>query len=215
MKKLLIFLFLIATALPVSAQNFQEWFQQKQTKKKYLAEQIFALQSYRTVLKKGYEVSQRGLSLVSNITNGDFDQHKDHFQSFEKVNSKVKNHPDTRQIIELASTIQQVSRQYQKQLSSLNQLNASEENVVSQVFLNIQKEIGQLLTELQALLQNSELSLSDSKRIIRLEQLLLHMQSIYSYTMRFGQEAIQLSSLREQELNGISQARNFHTHDQL
>lgn len=215
MKKLLIFLFLIATALPVSAQNFQEWFQQKQTKKKYLAEQIFALQSYRTVLKKGYEVSQRGLSLVSNITNGDFDQHKDHFQSFEKVNSKVKNHPDTRQIIELASTIQQVSRQYQKQLSSLNQLNASEENVVSQVFLNIQKETGQLLTELQALLQNSELSLSDSERIIRLEQLLLHMQSIYSYTMRFGQEAIQLSSLREQELNGISQARNFHTHDQL
>lgn len=215
MKKLLILLYLLSAASPVTAQNYQEWFQQKQTKKKYLAEQIIALQPYGTVLKKGYELSQQGLSLIHTITSGDFIQHEDHFKSFTNVSPELKNHSVTQQLIALAENIQQVSTQSQKQLRSQNQLNVSEESVVSHVFLNIQKETAQLLSELQTLLQNDSLGLSDSELINRLEQLHLHMQSIYSYTIRFGQEAIQLSNIRELELNAISQVRVYHTLDRL
>lgn len=215
MKKLLILLYLISAALPVTAQNYQEWFQQKQTKKKYMAEQIIALQAYGTVLKKGYKVSQQGLGLIHTIKSGDYSQNKDHFQSFSNLNPELKNHSDTRQLIALAEKIQQISTQSQQQLRSRNQLNVSEESVVSHVFLNIQKETAQLLSELQTLLQNGSLSLSDSERIKRLEQIHLHMQSIYSYTVRFGLEAIQLSIHREQESNAINQVRIYHTLDHL
>ncbi|PZX51509.1 hypothetical protein LV84_03666 [Algoriphagus ratkowskyi] len=213
MKKLIILLYLITTALPLSAQNFEEWFNQKETKKRYLTEQIAALQAYGTVIKKGYEVTQQGLGMIQMIKTGDFSQHEDHFLSFLTINPQVKSHSDTRQIIALASRIQQLSTQTQQQLKSSKQLSQSEEAVVAHIFSNIKINSAALLHEAQLLLQNDALSFSDSQRIQRLKQLQIQMQEIHGFTVRMGQEFLQLAMQREQEFLEITQSRRYHNLD--
>lgn len=213
MKKLIILLYLITTALPLSAQNFEEWFNQKETNKRYLAEQIAALQAYGTVIKKGYEVTQQGLGMIQMIKTGDFSQHEDHFQSFLTVNPQVKSHADTQQIIALASRIQHLSTQTQQQLKSSNQLSQSEEAVVAHIFSNIKLNSAEILDQVLMLLQNDALSFSDSQRIQRLKQLKIQIQEIHGFTARMGQEFLQLASHRKQESQEIAQSRRYHNLD--
>lgn len=213
MKKLIILLYLITTALPLSAQNFEEWFNQKETNRKYLAEQIAALQAYGTVIKKGYEVSQQGLGMIQMIKTGDFSQHEDHFLSFLTINPQVKNHADTQQIIALATSIHEISTQTQNQLRSSNQLSKSEEAVVAHIFSNINRNSAGLLDEAQLLLQNDALSFSDSQRILRLKQLQNQMQEIYGFTARIRQEFLQLAMQRKKESQEIAQSRRYYNLD--
>ncbi|MDR7132662.1 hypothetical protein J2X69_005036 [Algoriphagus sp. 4150] len=210
MKKLIILLYLITASLPVPAQNFQEWWQQKKTKKQYLAEQIAALYAYGTVLKKGYELSEQGLGLIHTIKSGDFTQHQNHFQSFSTVNSAVKNHSAVQHIILLSSIIHHTSLETRQQLKQSRQFSQSEEAVVAHAFLNIEKKTDQLLRELQLVLQNDLLSLSDSERINRMEQLQLQMRQIHGFSTRFGQEALQLAVQRKQETQSIAQSGFYH-----
>lgn len=214
LKAFVILVHLLTAALPLSAQNFQEWWQQKKTQKQYLAEEIVAFQAYRTVLKEGYEVAHQGLGLIHTIKNGDFYQHQDHFQSFSNVSPEIKNHPDTRQIIALASRIQQLSSQTQQQIISSKQLTGSERAVVSHVFSNIQKECIVLLDELQQLLQNDALSLSDPERMEWISRLLDQLQQTHGYASQFGQEALQLAIYRKQESGTLTQSRIRHDLDQ-
>lgn len=210
MKKLIILLYLITGAMSLSAQNFQEWWQQKKTKKQYLIEQVAALQAYGSVIKKGYEVTQQGLGLIHTIKSGDFSQHEAHFQSFSSVNQAVINYSDTRLIIALASRSQQVATHIQTQLKSSKQLSQSEEAQVVHVFSNINHECASLLDELQLLLEKETLSLSDSQRLDRLKQIHTQMKEIYGFTVRIGQEFLQLTRLRKQEFQAIVQSRLAH-----
>jgi hypothetical protein len=65
--------------------NWNEWFRQKKTQLKYLAEQIAALKVYLEYLKKGYDVAQKGLSTIELIKSGSFSLHKDYFNSLKQV----------------------------------------------------------------------------------------------------------------------------------
>lgn len=210
MEKLIIILYLITVSLPLPAQNFQEWWQQKKTKKQYLIEQIAALQAYGTVLKKGYELTEQGLGLIHTIKSGDFVQHQDHIGSFSNVNPGLKNHSATRHIIWLSTKIHQASLETQHQLKQTKQLSQAEKAVIAHVFLNIENDIDQLHKELLLILQNNSLSLSDSERINRLEQLQSQMSQIHGLATRFGQEALQLAIQRKQESQAITQSRFYH-----
>ena len=64
MKKLLSVSILIMCFNLCHAQTWAEWFQQKQTQKKYLIEQIAALQVYLGYAKKGYDIASKGIHLL-------------------------------------------------------------------------------------------------------------------------------------------------------
>ena len=53
----LLILFVLAGGLS-QAQTFNEWFRQKATQKKYLIQQIAALQVYLDYVQKGYAIAQ-------------------------------------------------------------------------------------------------------------------------------------------------------------
>jgi hypothetical protein len=58
------------------AQTANEWFKQKKTQTKYLIEQIAALNVYLKTAKKGYDIAQRGLTLIGDIKDGSFQMDK-------------------------------------------------------------------------------------------------------------------------------------------
>ena len=59
-KQFLIILFAVVST-SVKAQTFAEWFQQGATQKKYLLQQIAALQVYIGYVQKGYSIAKKGL----------------------------------------------------------------------------------------------------------------------------------------------------------
>ena len=72
MKKILSVLIPIMCFNLCYAQTFEEWFQQTQTQKHYLVEQIAALQVYLGYVKKGYDIASKGIHTISDIKNGEF-----------------------------------------------------------------------------------------------------------------------------------------------
>src|SRR3954469_16187075 len=101
MKTTFIISLLLAFAGQSQGQTFSEWFRQKKTQKKYLIEQIAALQVYTGYLEKGYSIVIEGLSQISNIKHSDFDLHADYFSSLKYINPSIKNYKVAYAIIDM------------------------------------------------------------------------------------------------------------------
>ncbi len=85
--------------LPASSQTWAEWTQQKETQKKYLLQQITALQIYLSYAKKGYDIASKGINTVRNIKKGDFNLHQEFFSSLKNVNPKISRYVKVADII--------------------------------------------------------------------------------------------------------------------
>ena len=79
---------LFLAAGTVEAQTFSEWFRQKKTQKKYLLQQIAALQVYIGYAQKGYRIAKEGLTTIGGFTKGEFDLHSD----FQKLCKGSRHH---------------------------------------------------------------------------------------------------------------------------
>ena len=84
-----------------SAQTWSEWFAQKATQKKYLLEQLAALQVYTGYVKKGYGIARDGLGLVRDITGGEFKLHELFISGLKKVSPAVAGDARVAEIVVL------------------------------------------------------------------------------------------------------------------
>src|SRR5690242_14181300 len=94
----------------VHAQTFEEWFKQKETQIKYLVEQIIALKAYGEVMVKGYDIANKGLTNISGIKAGDYQQHSNYFLSLWKVKSDIKNYAKVASVYKMVAAIEQQRR---------------------------------------------------------------------------------------------------------
>ena len=89
MKKIVAIALLLSFATSGSAQTFAEWFNQKATQRKYLIQQIAALQVYIGYVSKGYSIAKNGLNTIRDIKRGDFNLHNSYLTSLVTVNPKI------------------------------------------------------------------------------------------------------------------------------
>ncbi|MCA6438992.1 MAG: hypothetical protein IM581_03630, partial [Chitinophagaceae bacterium] len=82
-----------------NAQTTDEWLNQKSTQKKYLLQQIAALQVYIGYAKKGYTVVTSGINTIRNIKNGDLNLHRDFFNRLKNVNPAIRRYAKVADII--------------------------------------------------------------------------------------------------------------------
>jgi hypothetical protein len=209
MKRLILIFYLASISLPSHAQTWNEWWKQKDTQKKYLAEQLIALKAYGAVLKEGYEVASKGLGLVHTIQNGDYAQHETYFSSFSAVNPQVKNHPQAMETVALYSKTRQLTLQIPSRLFLENRFTASEEKTIRHVLQSIATDCDDILAELQTLLEKDHLNLSDSDRMDQLSQIHEQMQEAHSYTIRFYQNCHNLSLSRQHESRAIEHQKSL------
>ena len=206
MKRLILIFYLANFTLTGNAQTFEEWWKQKDTQKKYLAEQIVALKAYGAVLKEGYEVASKGLGLVHTIQNGDYIQHETYFSSFSTVNPLLKKHPQAESTIALYSKTRQLTLQIPIKLFAENRFTASEEKVIGHVLQSISKHCDQMLLDLQTLLEKDQLNLSDSDQLSQIHD---QMLEAYGYTILFYQNCQNLSLSRQNETQAIEHHKSL------
>lgn len=116
MKRLFTLILFALFSLTPKAQTLAEWFQQGGTQKKYLLQQIAALQVYIGDVQKGYSIAKQGLNTISDIKNDEFNLHKDYFNSLKIVNPKIKNYSKVADISVLQVNIIKVYKEAEKQM---------------------------------------------------------------------------------------------------
>lgn len=207
MKKLIIALFLATAALPAGAQNFQEWWRQKETQKKYLAEQIVALQVYISTARKGYDIAQNGLTAIGNIKNGEFSLHDGFFRSLSNVSPAAGNYVRVADIISLqVKTVRSASQGY-KMAKASGWIRPGELDYIQQVYGRLADDCIAILSELQSLTTDNRMDMRDDERLQRIDGLYGQMSGNYRFAEEFGRETQLLAISRKREAKEIDNLR--------
>ncbi|ALL08772.1 hypothetical protein AQ505_12875 [Pedobacter sp. PACM 27299] len=184
-------------------QTFGEFFNQKKTQKRYLLEQIAALQVYIGYAKKGYDIASSGLQTVRDITSGEFNLHSGFINSLKLVSPAVRKNYKVIEIIDYQIRISKAfaSVKYNDLLSLPNQSYVGD--VQSQVIL----DCGNDLEELLLIITSGKIKMRDEERLKRLDKLYDSMIDKYAFTMDFIGQVNTLIRQSEQQQLWINQLR--------
>ncbi len=212
MKKLFILILFATLSTGTKAQTFAEWFRQSATQKKYLLQQIAALQVYIGYVQKGYSIAKQGLNTIGDIKHGEFNLHKDYFNSLKTVNPKIKNYSKVADIVLLQVDIIKIYKEAAKQVKQSGSLNAGEISYINDVFERLLDDCTKTIDVLITVTTSGELEMKDDERLKRIDALYSDMQDKYTFVQGFSNEAklFATSRIREQKdiqtiraLNGI------------
>ena len=187
----------------LSAQTWAEWFQQKTTQKKYLLQQIAALQVYSGYLSKGYTIAKNGLNTITSIKNGDFNQHDNYFTSLITVNPKIKQYGKVAVIIALQISIAKQSGNAIKNFRNNRHFTQAEIKYLQSVFNSLLSGCAKNLDELLNLITNGNLQMKDDERINAIDKIYIEMQDKQQFTRAFSNSTAGLSIQRSNEENDI------------
>ena len=194
--KTIFILLLLGISLFAKAQNWEEWTQLRKTQKKYLWQQIAALQVYIGYAKKGYDVANKGLATIRNIKNGDFNLHRDFIGSLKQVNPKIKKYAKVADISAYQVRIMKETKKTLQGMRETGQFTTDELDYCKIVFDNLLKECLKSIEELFLLITSGVLEMKDDERIKRIDALYADMQNKYAFSSTFSEEMGLLSVQR-------------------
>lgn len=207
MKRLITSILFALFSLASKAQTFAEWFQQGGTQKKYLLQQIAALQVYIGHVQKGYLIAKQGLTTISDIKNNEFNLHKDYFNSLKIVNPNVKNYSKVADISAMQVNIIKVYKEAAKHMKQSDSFNAEEISYINGVFKRLIDDCTKGTDELIAVTTSGRLEMKDDERLNRIDALYTDMRNRYTFVQGFSNEAKLLTASRIKEQNDIQSIR--------
>ncbi|HEY5325849.1 MAG TPA: hypothetical protein VIJ27_02520 [Mucilaginibacter sp.] len=202
-KKLLAFVMMTVTASAIAttlkAQTFAEWFDQKNTQTKYLLQQIAALQIYAAYYKQGNNIAHNGLSSISGSLTSENGLHTTYYNNLKNVNPAVKNNKQV-------SDIMQWQKDILTRMSNLDKtanLNENERQYIVQVKSALFKDCNGQITELQNVVTDNKLQMSDEERLKHIGVIHTAMQDNYRFASSFADQVKVYAFQRVQENNNI------------
>jgi len=200
-------LVLITTTAPgCRAQTWAEWFSQKKTQKKYLVQQIAALQVYIGYAKKGYEIVGSGLQTVRDISNGEFNLHNVFITGLKQVSPAIRNDLRIAEIIALQLGMLKSFGV----LKSTGGLSADQLLYVAEVANGVISACYHDLEELLLVITSGKLEMSDDERLSRLNGIYERMLEKSAFTQNFCGEAKLLIRQRALELETVEKLRRYY-----
>ena len=209
-KKLLAFtvMTLAASALAttVRAQTFAEWFRQKSTQKKYLLQQIAALQVYAAYYKAGNNIAHNGLGSITGSLTSENWLHTTYYDNLSNVSQVVKNNKQVNDILQWQKDI--LSRM--TSLDKIANLNVGEKKYINQVKTALFKDCDEQITELQNVVTDSKLKMSDEERLKHIGIVHSAMQNNYRFASAFADQVKVYSVQRIQEKNNLISEKKIY-----
>lgn len=189
------------------AQNWNEWFEQKKTQKKYLLQQIAALKIYLGYLEKGYDIANKGLKTIHEIKKGDFDLHSQFFNSLKLVNPNIQKWAKVADIITYELRIIKIAKENIGSMKANGRFTNEELDYCKMVFDNLLFECLGNIDELVMITTSGELEMKDDERMKRIDQFYEDMRDKYSFTCSFSNDISLLSFQRMDEQSAIDHSR--------
>ena len=196
-KVTLVALLLCGTA---RAQTFAEWFSQKKTQKKYLLQQIAALQVYSGYLKTGYSVAKGGLGSITTFVGDEYRLHSSYYTHLKTVNTIVKNNPQVNDIIRWQQDILRQTTAIKKQAG----LSPKESNYAGKVCTALLNDCDVQINDLQTVLTDNKTEMSDEERLRQISRLHEAMQDNYRFAGGFLSQLQLYIHNKQQEQNNVN-----------
>lgn len=191
------------------AQTFAEWFSQKKTQKKYLLQQIAALQVYGGYLKTGYSIAKGGLGSISSYVGNEFSLHKNHYGHLKTPNALIKNAAQVSDIIRWQHDILSQTAAIQKQVG----LTANEKDYTCKVSHAILNDCDARINDLKTILSDNETEMSDEERLRQISRLHQAMQDNYRFIADFKMQLQLYARSKQQASRDINTLNRLYEND--
>jgi len=199
-----------ALATGASGQTFAEIFKQKKTQKKYLLQQIAALQVYIGYARQGYEIADQGISTIKGLTGGELNLHSAFFASQKAISPLISKHPHVMQIISMQLSISNSLKNVEK-----SEIAGSENRIyIKKVAEHILEECSRDLEDLFLLLTSGSLEMKDDQRLKHLDRVAASMLEKADFVQRFSSEVALLSAQQAAEQKSINHQKKLYEIDQ-
>lgn len=185
----------LTIAQAADAQTFAEWFRQKSTQKKYLLQQIAALQVYSGHLRKGYTVAKGGLGSITNELLSENSSHVTYYNKLRRVDPVVARNGQVREIL---SWQEDIIRLFAG-LSQLPAMKAAERNYMLAVQRSVFRDCEALINTLQEVVTDNKVQMSDADRLKLINELHRDMEESLRFTATFTGQAKNFARSRQQE----------------
>jgi hypothetical protein len=181
-----------------------------QSRAQVIIEQIVKLETYLSWLKKGYDIANKGLNLISDIKHGDFNLHQDYFNSLMQVKSPIKN--DAKIAAMIAMQVQMLAsyKSYSGSFQSSGVFTSQEITYLQRVFTAVLDDVGKDITELTAVITDGQLQMKDNQRVNRIDNLYTSMTGKYEFLYSFGDQVQLQAAQRRKELQETQQLQKLY-----
>lgn len=196
----MILLILVAGAsIEAPAQNWNEWFKQKKTQRRYHAKQLALLQLYLGYVKKGVSVVRRGLNTIENVKNGNFNLHHDFFSSLEHVNPHIANSAKVADIIAYQVFIIRQLRDVSNYCRRNKNFTPEEVRYVADVYANMLVLCNANLSELLSIIRDEKTKMTDDARVKRIDSIHDDMVDRRAFVQAFDHDVRFIAHERQRE----------------
>ena len=209
MKKIIIFIAILFSCIFSLAQGLSNLFSQKAADIKYMLAQIALLQVYISDVEKGYRIAQTGLSFISDVKKGEFDLHSLFFNSLDNINPSIGKYSRVAGIVSLQQEIVSAFDKTFRQLSGSNQFTAAEWSYLNSVKSHFMDACSRDLDELQSVVTDGVLEMSDDERIRRIDDIYFDMEDKKTFAQSFTEDDILLGTQRARETHDIQKIKNL------
>ena len=179
--KTCVFALLLLGPTCLYGQTFAEWFSQKKTQRKYLVQQIAALNAYRLAAVKGYHMAKGGLGAIGGYLSSEYLLHDTYYSGLKKVNPAIKNDPQVKDILIWQQAIITTTAQLKRQQG----LTADEAAYVKSVCGAVLKDCNAELSDLETIISDNKSEMSDEERLRQIGRLHSNMQDNYCFVAGF------------------------------
>lgn len=182
----------------VKAQTLGEWFDQKNTRRNYLLQQIAAFEAYGMVLKSGYNIAHNGLGSIGGSVKTEFNLHTAYYGRLNMVSPVVKSNPQVKDILIWQQDI----------ITVFNGL--ASDSYYQKVKAAVLKDCDNRLAELQRIVNDGTMQMSDADRLKEINKIHTAMLGNYRFSLSFCNQAKSLELHKQQELNDAATLRSAY-----
>lgn len=206
----ILFLLSVASLIQAQTPNANEILRQKNTQRKYSAQQVIALKAYLEVLKKGYSIVHKGLDEVGASKGGAYLRDQQYFSSLKDVSAVVRNSPRINEIHSCQQKIRAGLSKLNEDCKDDSNFSPAEVNYISKVHRNMIKECEFSLDEL-TFAATSSTEMTDAERLHRVDQIADGMLDKLAFTQNFISSTRTLSRNRAKEKKETEVLRKLHS----
>ncbi len=202
MKMILILLFFSSTIC----------FGQSQEAKQLMlnVEKLAQLKLMLSHMKKGYDILHKGYTSIKNISEGNFNLHKEFLDGLLKVSPAIKKYAKVADIISFQIKIVKEGKAALSEFKGSKQFTVAEIEYMGTVYSNLLGQSAKTLDELAMILTAGKLRMSDDERLKAIDGIYEEVMEQYTFLNEFNNGTAILSLQREKEKMDVDLMRKIH-----
>jgi hypothetical protein len=173
-------------------------------------EKLAQLKLMLSHMKKGYDILHKGYTSIKNISEGNFNLHRDFLDGLLQVSPSVRKYAKVADIIHFQLKAVKECKAALAEFKSSKQFSLAEIDYMAKVYANLLGESLKKLDELAMVLTAGKLRMSDDERLKAIDGIHAEVMEQYGFLNEFNDGTAILSLQREKEKMDIDLMRKIH-----